>query len=184
MEKHVSSSELLRRCLEGRRDADWRLFQERHGAMLRRIVAGMLLRRLPRSAGELEDAMQDLHFRLLRFGGSYAGSTDRELWAFLCRTAASVVVDLWRRWRRRRAFELPSPGLLRSAEALADLRGRTRIRRGGHGWCALPESWLDRGPEAHLLAHEEAVARYLALPKRRRRTLWRENAAEGVAPDG
>lgn len=182
MEKHVSSSELLRRCLEDRRDADWRLFQERHGEMLRRIVAGMLLRRVPRIAGgELDDALQDLHFRLLRYGGSFAGSTDGELWSFLCRTAASVVVDIWRRFSRRASLTVLSAGLVRSAEQLADLRCRGRQR------CAfspLPLGWLDPGPEARMLAREEALAQYFKLPKRRRRALWREIAGAAAPPDG
>lgn len=184
MEKHVSSSELLRRCLKGRHDADWRLFQERHDAMLRRIVAAMLRRRVPLSAaGELDDALQDLYFRLLRYGGCFGGSTDRELWAFLCRTAASVVIDIWRRWHRG-AGKVLSAGLLRSTETLAELRGRRRgPPRGGMPWGPLPECWLDRGPEAWLLAREEALARYFKLPKRRRRALWRESAGETAAPE-
>lgn len=181
MEEHVSSSELLRRCLKDRRDADWRLFEDRHGAMLRRIVAAMLLRRVPRVAsGELDDALQDLHFRLLRFGGSFAGSTDGELWGFLCRTAASVVVDIWRRWQRRTSLILLSAGLVRSVDYLADLRSRGRRR----AVSPLPPGWLDPGPEARLLAREEALAQYFKLPKRRRRALWRESAGEGPAPDG
>lgn len=58
-EPDPSSSELLRRCLGGRRDSDWRLFRDRHEAMLRRIVGRMLMRRLPDpAASELDDLLR------------------------------------------------------------------------------------------------------------------------------
>jgi DNA-directed RNA polymerase specialized sigma24 family protein len=172
-QQEPSSSELLRRCLAGRREADWRLFRDRHEAMLRRIVGGMLVRRLPGCAGELDDILQDFYFRLLRFSGSYAGRSDGEMWAFLCRTAASVVIDAWRREQRRIRFVLVSAGLLRSTESLFGLgRPPWRARRGAPA--ALPAAWLERGPEEILLAREAALRRYFALPKRRRRLVWRE----------
>lgn len=179
-ESDPSSSELLRRCLSGRRDADWRLFRDRHEAMLRRIVARMLLRRLPDpAASELDDLLQDFYCRLLRYSGSYAGRSDRELWAFLCRTAASVVIDAWRYQRRRSSWVLISAGLLQSTDVLLALRRpdwRARLTPGGWPLRALPAGWIDRGPEEILLAREQALARYFGLPKRRRRLVWREVA--------
>ena len=179
MENPIASSELLRRCLLDRRDADWRLFKDRHENLLRRIVARLLLRRAPHAASvDLDDALQDVYFRLLRYGGSFAGSSDRELWAFLCRTAASVVVDLWRRAERRGGPLLVSAGLLRSHDPLLELGGGRRAARGRPSKTA-PEGWLDRGPEALLLAREEVLRRFFRLPRRRRRQLLREGAAEG-----
>lgn len=179
-EPDPSSSELLRRCLGGRRDSDWRLFRDRHEAMLRRIVGRMLMRRLPDpAASELDDLLQDFYFRLLRYSGSYVGRSDGELWAFLCRTAASVVVDAWRAQRRQGSWVLVSAGLLQSTDALLALRRpdwRARLTTGAWPLRALPAGWLDRGPEEILLAREQALARYFALPKRRRRLVWREVA--------
>lgn len=184
----ISSSELLRRCLRERRDADWGLFCRRYDAMLRRILGGMLMRRIPQYDGdEVDDALQEVYCRLLRYGGIFAGSTDRELWSFLCRTAASVVIDAWR-WRQRRdRWRLISAGLVRSTEALAALGCERRtpgIRRGGRPPVGLPDEVVDRGPEELLLAREAALARYFSLPRRRRRLLWRQDSeAPALSPD-
>lgn len=185
MEHHLTSSELLRRCLIDRRDADWHQFHQRHSEMLRRILASMLLRRLPRFAScELDDALQNLYLRLLRYGGKYAGSSDRELWSFLCRTAASVVVDTWRQLCRRGRWVMVSAGLLRTTEALLEVLHWAHPPPSGKRAFLLsrlpPEAYLDRGPEALLLAREAAFARYFKLPRRRRRMVWRRNSDRPV----
>ncbi len=181
MEKDLTSSELLRHCLSGRCDADWRLFYDRHNGMLRRILAAMLLRRIPKvDASDLDDAVQDLYFRLLRFGGKFKGSSDRELWSFLTRTAASVVVDSWRQYYQRGRWVLVTAGLLRTSEAMLEVRlwawppARRRAALQSHTHA--PELWLIGGAEEILIAREEALARYFALPRRLRRRLWRKNS--------
>lgn len=176
----IGSADLLRRCLRERSDADWRLFHDRFGDLLRRLLGRLVLRRVPRfDRDALDDALQDLYGRLLRYGGELLGASDRQLWGFLCRAAASVVVDTWRRMQRRTGFKEGACGLILTDESLREILWQRRAR--SPRWsemlpCSIPPSaFLARSPEEILLQKEDALRLFLQLPRSRRLRWWRKN---------
>lgn len=175
----IDPVELLRRCLREPGDADWLVFHQHFGGLLRRILGSMVLRRIHRfDSDELDDALQELYSRLLRYQGEFFGSSDRQLWGFLCRTAASVVVDTWRRLHRRTGNRERSCGLLRTDDSLIEVlwaQQRRPSRSRDLPASVPPSAFLARNPEEILIEREEALRRFLKLPRCRRRRWWRKN---------
>lgn len=176
----IDPVELLRRCLREPSDADWLVFHQQFGGLLRRLLGGMVLRRIHHfDSDQLDDALQELYSRLLRYRGEFAGSSDRQLWGFLCRTAASVVVDTWRRCQRRTGMRERSCGLLRTDDSLIDVLWFTQQRPSSRTRdlppSAPPSAFLSRSPEEILIEREDALRRFLKLPRCRRRRWWRRN---------
>ena len=176
----IDPVELLRRCLRQPSDADWLVFHQQFGGLLRRLLGSLVLRRIHRfDNDQLDDALQELYSRLLRYQGEFVGSSDRQLWSFLCRTAASVVVDTWRRLHRRTGNRERCCGLLRTDDSLIDVVWSAQLRRSSRRWdlpvSAQSSALLARNPEEILIEREEALRRFLKLPRCRRRRWWRKN---------
>ena len=86
---------LLERCLAGRRTGDWQELIERHGEDVRRMVQRAAARcGLPLAEPDLDEMVQDLYCRLLRVRrGTFRGRSEYELWRYLMCVARSLVVD-------------------------------------------------------------------------------------------
>ncbi|MCG8457188.1 MAG: hypothetical protein MI919_13005 [Holophagales bacterium] len=105
----VRNADLFRRCLEEKRDEDWRCFLGRCGRRIRGILGRTAQRfRLRLRDGELDDLAQDLYLNLLRSDTGFRGTEELELWAFLVRSCRNLVIDHWRyiHASKRQRFEV------------------------------------------------------------------------------
>lgn len=114
----MDASDLFRRCVARRGDDDWREFIRRYGRRVRAIVRSHLMRQglIPHDE-DVDEHVQELYLRLLIFDQRrFRGTSEREVFQYLARTASNLVID-----RRRAADRRPQPPD-RSCPAVCRLR--------------------------------------------------------------
>lgn len=125
---------LLRRCLDGPSEADWRQLVELYGRWIRGLVVRAFRERRIEPPDDLvDDLVQDLFLRLLRRQGApFQGRDAGGVHAYLERAVHNLLVDRWRRMHAiKRGYEEVSSGLLDGREV--DARsGERHVRRVAH----------------------------------------------------